>query len=123
MNRKYLNTAVAVAVLVVAWFGLILWDRHKSNELAKTVPKVPAKIVPIDSSHIQSFTLTPRAEPGFTCRKVGGKWVLEPQPNPLATSQKAAEPETLPADQSARLAGSPGHADVKCFRWKRRYSR
>lgn len=101
MNRKYLNTVVAVALLAVLWFGFVYWDKHKSNELAKTAPKSPEKIVPVDSSHIQAFTLTPRAEPGFTCRRVSGKWMIEPPPSPLAAGQKSDEPQPLPADQNA----------------------
>ena len=103
MKRKYLNTVVAVAVLAVLWFGFTYWDKHKSNQLAKTEPKPAEKIVPFDSSHIQAFTLTPRAEPGFTCRREGGKWVLERAPSPLLASQKPGNlaPTTLPADQSS----------------------
>jgi hypothetical protein len=103
MKRKYFNTAVAVAALAVLWFGFTYWDKRKSNELTKTEPKPAEKIVPIDSSHVQAFTLTPRAEPGFTCRREGGKWVLERASGALVASQKPANapPAVLSADESS----------------------
>lgn len=103
MTRKYLNTLVAVVLLAVLWLGFTWWDKHKSDQLSKTAPKAAEKVVPFESSHVQAFTLTPRAEPGFTCRRVNGKWTLEQAPNLVASETKsAAKPaEELGADQSS----------------------
>ena len=103
MTRKYLNTLVAGVLLAVLWVGFTYWDKHKSDELSKTAPKPAEKIVPFDSARVQAFTLTPRAEPGFTCRRANGKWELEPATNPVGADTKtSAKPApTLAADQSS----------------------
>ena len=103
MKRRHLNTLAAVAALALMWVGFTYWDKRKSNELSKTAPKVAEKVVPLDSAHIQSFTLTPRAEPSFTCRREGGRWVLERAPNPPPAGAKRGQPspEILAADQSS----------------------
>lgn len=103
MTTKYLKTLVAVVLLAVLWVGFTYWDKHKSDQLSKTAPKPAEKIVPFESAHVQAFTLTPRAEPGFMCRRANGKWALEPGPNPAVADAKAsAKPaETLAADQSS----------------------
>src|SRR5439155_25471910 len=46
----------------------------------------------LDSSHVQAFTLKPRDGNPFTCRREGGRWVLEE----IAKSP----PSPLPADPS-----------------------
>lgn len=103
MTTKYLKTLVAVVLLAVLWVGFTYWDKHKSDELSKTAPKPAEKIVPLESAHVQAFTLTPRAEPGFTCRRENGKWVLEQPPNLVASEAKSAARPTpeLSADPSS----------------------
>ena len=94
MKRKYLNTLVALAVLGALWGASAYWDKRKSRETSKTESKTEEKIVSLDSSHVQAFTLKPRDGNPVTCRREGGKWVLEETtkspPSPLS-----ADPSTV----------------------------
>jgi hypothetical protein len=88
MKKKYLNTLVALALLVVMWAGFTYWERRKSSETAKTVTPPQEKIFPVESKHVQSFTIKPREGESVTCRLEGGKWVI-------------VEPKKLAADESS----------------------
>ena len=92
MKRKYLNTLVALAVLAALWGASAYWDKRKSRETSKTDAKTEEKLVSLDSSHVQAFTLKPRDGNPFTCRREVGKWVLE--------ETTKSPPSPLPADPS-----------------------
>jgi Domain of unknown function (DUF4340) len=86
--RKYLNTLVAIVILGALWGGFTYYGKHKAKETPKSESK-EEKILPIDPSHVQSFTLKPRDGETFTCNRGNdGQWAI-------------AEPQKLPADQSA----------------------
>ena len=88
MKKKYLNTLVALTLLVVMWAGFTYWERRKSSETAKTVTPPQEKIFPVESKHVQSFTIKPREGESVTCRLEGGKWAI-------------VEPKKLAADESS----------------------
>jgi len=89
MKKKYLNTLVAIALLGALYGGLTYWDKRKSSEPAKSDSSTSQeKILAVESSHIQSFTIKPREGEAITCRREGGNWVI-------------AEPKKVPADSSA----------------------
>ena len=72
MKRKYLNTLVALAVLAALWGASAYWDKRKSRETSKTDAKTEEKLVSLDSSHVQAFTLKPRdGNPRSEERRVG----------------------------------------------------
>lgn len=87
MRKKYFNTLAALAVLGVLWGTITLWERRKSHEAPKTESTPQEKIFPVDSNHIQAFTLRPRQGEPVTCRRRGGSWSI-------------VEPKKLQADQS-----------------------
>src|SRR5437773_2922934 len=92
MKRKYLNTLVALAVLGALWGASAYWDKRKSRETSKTESKAEEKIVSLDTSHVQAFTLKPRDGNPFTFRREGGRWVLE--------EATKSSPSSLPAAPS-----------------------
>jgi hypothetical protein len=88
MKKKYLNTLVALALLAGMWAVFTYWERRKSSETAKTETPPQEKIFPVESKHVQSFTLKPREGEPVTCRLEGGKWAI-------------VEPKKLAADESS----------------------
>jgi hypothetical protein len=87
MKKKYLNTLAALAVLAGMWFGFTYWEKRKARESPKTQTTPQEKVFPLESSHVQSFTLKPRDGESITCRRGGGKWAI-------------VEPQKLAADES-----------------------
>jgi len=87
MKKKYLNTLVALAVLAAMWFGFTYWEKRKGSESVKTNTTPQEKIFPVESTHVQSFTLKPRVGEPVACRREGGKWAI-------------VEPKKLAADES-----------------------
>lgn len=87
MNKKYLNTLVALTLLAVLWGSFTLYDKHKSREAPKGESKPQEKILALDGSHIQSITFKPRGGEAVTCRREGSTWSI-------------TDPRKLPADQS-----------------------
>jgi hypothetical protein len=86
--KKYLQTLVAIVILAALWGGFYYYGKRKAKEKPSTGPKAD-KILSLDPSHIQSFTLKPREGEAVTCaREEDGKWAI-------------TEPHKLPADQSA----------------------
>jgi hypothetical protein len=91
MKTRYLKTLGALALLAAMWAGFTYWERRKARESPQTESAPQEKILPVESSHIQSFTLKPRDGETVTCRREGGNWVI-------------VEPKTLAADSSAASA-------------------
>ncbi len=86
--KKYLQTLVALVILAALWGGFYYYGKRKAKQKPSTGPKAD-RILPVDPSHIQSFTLKPREGEAVTCaRAEDGKWAI-------------TEPHKLPADQSA----------------------
>jgi hypothetical protein len=88
MKKKYLNTLVALALLAGMWVGFTYWEKRKGSESAKTETAPQERIFPVESGHVQSFTLRPRDGEPVTCRREGGKWAI-------------VEPKKLAADESS----------------------
>lgn len=89
MNKKYLNTLVGLALLAALWGSFTYYDRVKSRSAAKVETTPQEKILPLDRSHIQSFTLKARSGELITCRREGEKWTIT-DPKKLAADQNAA---------------------------------
>lgn len=86
--KRYLNTLIALLILGALWGGFTYYGKHKAKEKPSAKTKVD-KILPVDSSHIESFTLKPSGGEAVTCsRGEGGQWAI-------------TGPRKLPADQSA----------------------
>lgn len=81
MNRRYLNTLIAVIVLAALWFGFNSWNKHKSRQAAKSTASKAEKISSLQASHIHSFTITSHDGKSFTCSREGKQWtIVKPQP-------------------------------------------
>ena len=87
MRKKYNNTIIAAFVLISLTGGYVLYSRHKSAEPAKTETKTEEKLLALASSHVQSFTLSPRGGVAVTCAKSGAVWTI-------------TAPKHLPADST-----------------------
>src|SRR5438876_3620527 len=87
MRKKYNNTIIAAFVLIFLTGGYVLYSRHKSSEPAKTETKTEEKLLALASSHVQSFTLSPRGGVAVTCAKSGAVWT-------------SPAPKHLPADST-----------------------
>ncbi len=101
MKRKYLKTLAALILLGVLWGSITIWQKRKGREVPKTESTPVEKILAVESSHVQSFSLRPREGQAVTCRREGGRWVI-------------VEPQKLAADQSSisSLLNSLTGADV-----------
>ena len=89
MKKKYLNTLFAIVLLGALYGGLTYWDKRKSSEPPKPDSTASQeKLLAIESSHVQSFTIKPREGEAITCRREGGNWVI-------------AEPKKVSADSTA----------------------
>ncbi len=77
MSGRYLRSVIAIAVLIALWFSIRAWTRHKQGEEARQASaKTSAKILPVRSNSILSFTITPRSGASFTCSRLGKTWAI-----------------------------------------------
>jgi hypothetical protein len=79
---------MALALLAGMWAGFTYWEKRKGGRSAKTETAPQEKVFPVESSHVQLFTLRPREGEPVTCRREGGKWAI-------------VEPKKLAADESS----------------------
>lgn len=87
MKRKYLNTLTAFAVLAALWAAITYSEKRKTRQASKIQTPSQEKVLSVDSTHVQSFTLKPRNGEVVSCRREGGTWLI-------------AEPRKLRADQT-----------------------
>ncbi len=89
MNRRYVNTLVALAILAVLAMTVHFYNkRHPAGESTATPAKPEEKLVKLDVNDVQSFTLLSRGGSPVSCKREGGKWVIDGHP-------------PIPADDSA----------------------
>lgn len=84
--KGLLKTLVALIVLVVLWGSFTYYGKRKSRETPKSESKPAERLLPVDASHIQSFTVKPQDGPGFTCAREGKNWSIV-APQKLATDE------------------------------------
>ncbi|MGH9376070.1 MAG: DUF4340 domain-containing protein [Terriglobia bacterium] len=105
---------IAIAILVALWFSFNAWNKHKNSEQA--AKKQPAqKVVALNSSQINSFTVTARDGTSFTCAKQGNTWsITKPQ---AITADQGKVASFLQSLTSAGLDQviSPHPANLKDF--------
>ena len=88
MKKKYLQTLTALIMLGIIGGVMMYLDKRQSREAAKTDSKPTVKVVALDSSQIQSFTIRPREGETIACQRTGSDWSI-------------VEPRKLAADASA----------------------
>src|SRR5271155_3645080 len=78
-KQKYLNTLIALVLFAATWGGITYYDKHKGAEkpAVDTSTGTQEKIFPVDAQHIQSIAFKPAAGDAFTCRRDGGKWIID----------------------------------------------
>ena len=90
MKKKYVNTLLALGLLVAMWASFTYYDKHKgagTSASSASESKPEEKLFPLDGSHVQALTLKSKDGSPITCRRESEKWAI-------------VEPEKLPADQS-----------------------
>jgi len=88
MKKNYLNTLVAIIVLAALWGGFTYWNKRQARKAAaKPASTTTEKLLPLESSHIESFVLTSRDGKSLTCSRQGKDWAI-------------TDPKDVPADQS-----------------------
>ncbi len=89
MRKRYWNTLVALALLAAMWGGFRYYDKRKSRETATPAESKPTeKLLPIETDHIRSFTVTPREGEAFTCLRDGKTWAIT-TPRQVSVDQTA----------------------------------
>jgi Domain of unknown function (DUF4340) len=88
MNRKYLQTLIALAILAGLWGVFVYVGRKESAPNSKAKSASAKKIFPAKSDQVVAFTLTPDGGKAVTCTRNGKDWQI-------------TEPEKLPADATA----------------------
>ena len=86
MQKKFLNTLIALIVLAGTLGAFTYYDKHKSKEKPPAETTSTAKILPVDAQQIQSITFKPRDGDAFTCKREDGKWTIS-DPRPLPVDQ------------------------------------
>jgi Domain of unknown function (DUF4340) len=87
MNRKYLQTLIALAVLAGLWGIFTYYGRKKTAPSSKAKSATSQNIFPAKRDQIVAFTLTPSNGKPLTCTLNGKTWQI-------------TEPEKLAADSS-----------------------
>ncbi|HUZ46271.1 MAG TPA: DUF4340 domain-containing protein [Terriglobia bacterium] len=90
MNKKYLNTLIALAVLAGLWGAFTYFGRKKSAKAAKSATAAGQKIFPVARGHITSFTFKPQDGEAVTCARQGSAWVIT-EPRKLATDSSTLD--------------------------------
>jgi hypothetical protein len=87
VKGRYLRSLIAIAILAALWFSFKAWNKHKTHEAAqKAAAKSSAKILPLDSHNITSFTIRTRDGKSFTLDRQGKSWAIV-KPLPIAADQ------------------------------------
>lgn len=88
MNKKYLQTLIALAILAALWGIFTYYGRTKSAPKSEARSAESKKILPVKDSQIVAFTVTAAGDKPVTCTRKGAGWQI-------------TEPENLAADSSA----------------------
>jgi hypothetical protein len=114
MMRKYLNTLVAIVILAGLWGGFYFYGKHKAKEKPSSESK-QQKLLALDTSHIESFTLKPRDGEPLTCALEKGQWaIVKPRALPADQAQVNSFLSTL-TDATVDDVVDPHPADLKPF--------
>ncbi|MEJ2007483.1 MAG: DUF4340 domain-containing protein [Acidobacteriota bacterium] len=90
MNKKYLQTLIALAVLAGLWGAFTYFGRKKSASSSKAKTASSQKLFPVKRGHIVSFTLTPSKGRAVTCALNGKVWQIT-KPEKLATDSSTID--------------------------------
>src|SRR5579872_2448283 len=88
--KRYLNTLIALVVLLALWGTFTFVNRRKSKTTSASATPAAQKIFPIDRSHVESFTLKPQNGEAITCARQGKTWEIT-APRKLATDATAVD--------------------------------
>jgi hypothetical protein len=88
MKKKYLHTLMALALLGILGGVMIYIDKRRDREVAKIESKPAEKVLALDSSQIQAFTIKPLNGEVLTCQRTGDNWSIV-APQKLAADETA----------------------------------
>ncbi|HEV2245875.1 MAG TPA: DUF4340 domain-containing protein [Terriglobia bacterium] len=88
MNKKYLQTLIALAILAALWGIFTYYGRTKPAPSSEAKSAESKKILGVKDSQIVAFTVTATGDKPVTCTRQGDTWQI-------------TEPEKLTADSSA----------------------
>lgn len=88
MNKKYLQTLIALAILAALWGIFTYYGRTKSAPNSESNSAESKKILPVNDSQIVAFTVKATGDKPVTCTREGSGWQI-------------TEPEKLAADSSS----------------------
>jgi len=91
MQKKYLNTLIAVALVGALYGGFAYWEKRKSQEPAASDSETSSeKLLAVEAKNVQSLTLKPREGETLTCRREGESWNIV-EPKKLSADKAAVE--------------------------------
>jgi hypothetical protein len=112
MNKKYLQTLIALAVLAGLWGIFTYYGRKKPAASSESKSAESKKILPVKNNQIVSFTVTSTGEKPVTCTRDGNTWQIT-EPAKLAadsstigsflTSLTSAVPDEVISEQPGGL--------------------
>ena len=115
MRRKYLNTLIAVAILLALWGSFRYYDQRKSREAPKAESTPQEKILALESSHIQSLALKPRSGDALRLQRQGSNWVITDPRKLAADSTAISGLLTNLTDATVDQVVNPRPANLKDF--------
>ena len=86
MNRSYLKTLGAIVIFAALFVTLTHWDQWHKKKAKSSTPSSQS-IVPLKTSEITSFTLTPQNGKPITCQRQGKDWAIV-VPGKMAAGQE-----------------------------------
>ena len=90
MNKKYLQTLVALAVLVGLWGIFTYYGGKKPASSSKSESAASKKVFPVKNAQVVSFTVAEAGGKPITCIRNGNTWEIT-EPRKLAADSSAIE--------------------------------
>ncbi|TAM80878.1 MAG: DUF4340 domain-containing protein [Acidobacteria bacterium] len=76
MNKKYLQTLIALAVLAILWGAFTYFGRKKPATGSEAKSVESKKILPLNNNQIVAFTVTSTGDKPVTCAHEGNTWQI-----------------------------------------------
>ena len=101
MNKKYLQTLIALAVLAGLWGIFTYYGKKKPAASSKAGSPASQKILPVKEGQIVSFTVTAADGKAVTCTREGKTWQI------TAPMKLAADSSTIDSFLSSLTSATP----------------
>ncbi|HET7101890.1 MAG TPA: DUF4340 domain-containing protein, partial [Terriglobia bacterium] len=101
MNRKYLQTLIALAVLAGLWGIFTYYGRKKPSPASEKKSAAAQKILPVKNGQIVAFTVTAPGGKAVTCTRNGNIWQI------TAPAELKADSSTIDSFLSSLTGATP----------------